>query len=343
MNKGGQVIEMLSEHTLQGFLQGYTMTGGTGIFPSYEAFLPIVHTMMVQYSKFMKVARETPWRQDLNSLNYIETSTWTRQEHNGLSHQNPCFIGAVLNLKPTIGRVYLPPDANTFLSTLDHCLRSKNYVNLIIGSKAPQPVWLTAAESDAHCKAGASIWNFASTNNGIDPDVVLVGIGAELMFEVIAAAAYLRKIAPILAVRVVNVTDLMILGRDGSHPHSLTAEKFDEIFTPDRHIHFNYHGYANELQGLLFGRGNLDRITINSYDEEGSTTTPFDMVIRNRCSRYHVADVAIRAAAKTKLNLGLDMTSLTAQIHSDLIEVQKFIMEHGDDPPEMYNTPVFEK
>ena len=278
----------------------------------------------------MKVAHETPWRQDLNSLNYIETSTWTRQEHNGLSHQNPCFIGAVLNLKATIGRVYLPPDANTFLSTLNHCLRSKNYVNLIIGSKAPQPVWLTAEESDAHCRAGASIWKFASTNDGVDPDVVLVGIGAELMFEVIAAAAYLRQIEPHLSVRVVNVTDLMILGRDGSHPHSLSTEEFDQIFTPDRPVHFNYHGYANELQGLLFGRGNLDRISINSYDEEGSTTTPFDMVIRNRCSRYHVAEVAVRVAAEANSYLQLDVKSLTAQIHSDLAEVQQFILEQAE-------------
>jgi len=317
------------------------MTGRTGIFPSYEAFLPIVHTMMVQYSKFMKVAKETPWRQDLNSLNYIETSTWTRQEHNGLSHQNPCFIGAVLNLKATIGRVYLPPDANTFLSTLDHCLRSRNYVNLIVGSKAPQPVWLTPTESEAHCKAGASIWKFASTNDGIDPDVVLVGIGAELMFEVIAAAAYLHKLAPNIAVRVVNVTDLMILGRDGSHPHSLTDEAFDAIFTPDRRIHFNYHGYANELQGLLFGRGDKDRFSINSYDEEGSTTTPFDMVIRNHCSRLHVAEVAVRAVVKENPHLGLDVESLVARIQKDLVDVQKFIVERAEGMLDAENLMIF--
>ena len=243
MNKGGQVVEMLSEHTLQGthlvryildvsltragFLQGYTMTGRTGIFPSYEAFLSIIDTMMVQYSKFMKVAKETGWRQDLNSLNYIETSTWTRQEHNGYSHQNPCFIGSVLNLKASIARVYLPPDPNTFLSTLDHCLYSKNYVNLIVGSKADQPVWLSADEAESHCKAGASIWESYSTTFGNDPDVVLVGIGAEMTFEVIAAAAYLRQLVPSLAIRVVNVTDLMILRLEGSHPHSLSHEDFN--------------------------------------------------------------------------------------------------------------------
>jgi xylulose-5-phosphate/fructose-6-phosphate phosphoketolase len=317
------------------------MTGGTGIFPSYEAFLPIVHTMMVQYSKFMKVAKETPWRQDLNSLNYIETSTWTRQEHNGLSHQNPCFIGAVLNLKATIGRVYLPPDANTFLSTLDHCLHSKNYINLIVGSKAPLPVWLTPTEAAAHCKAGSSIWNFASTNDGIDPDVVLVGIGAEMMFEVIAAAAYLRKLAPKIVVRVVNVTDLMILGCDGSHPHSLTNKAFDDIFTANRRVHFNYHGYKNELQGLLFGRGDTERFSINSYDEEGSTTTPFDMVIRNHCSRFHVAEVAVRAVMKENPHLGLDVESLATQIQEDLVNVQEFIMESAEGRSDFENLIVF--
>jgi xylulose-5-phosphate/fructose-6-phosphate phosphoketolase len=195
--RGGRVIEMLSEHTMQGFLQGYTLTGGTGLFPSYESFLNIVHTMMVQYSKFNKVARESSWRKDLSSLNYIETSTWTRQEHNGFSHQNPSFIGSVLNLKAHSARVYLPPDANTFLSTLAHCLRSRNYVNLMVGSKQPQPVFLSADEAESHCRAGASIWKFASTDEGLDPDVVLVGIGAEITFEVIEAAAMLRNLLPV--------------------------------------------------------------------------------------------------------------------------------------------------
>lgn len=192
------------------------MTGQTGLFPTYESFLPIVHTMMVQYSKFNKMSRETSWRNDISSINYISTSTWTRQEHNGLSHQNPAFIGAVLDLKPNAARVYLPPDPNTFLSTFAHCLRSKNYVNLIVGSKQPLPVWLSPKEADAHCRAGGSVWKFASTDDGLDPDVVLVGIGANLMFEVLAAASYLRKMSPYLLVRVVNVTDLMILG--GGHP-----------------------------------------------------------------------------------------------------------------------------
>ncbi|EED84261.1 predicted protein, partial [Postia placenta Mad-698-R] len=218
---GGRVIEILSEHTCQGMLQGYTLTGRTGLFPSYEAFLGIIHTMMVQYSKFVKMARETPWRQPVGSLNYIETSTWARQEHNGFSHQNPSFIGAVLNLKPTIARVYLPPDANCFLSTVAHCLRAKNYVNLMVGSKQPTPVWLSPDEADRHCIAGASVWKFASVDDGTDPDVVLVGIGVEVTFEVIAAAAMLRRRLPHMRVRVVNVTDLMILEPYGAHPHAL--------------------------------------------------------------------------------------------------------------------------
>ncbi|KAI9886487.1 MAG: hypothetical protein M1823_001737 [Watsoniomyces obsoletus] len=327
--KGGRVIEMLSEHTLQGFLQGYTMTGRVGLFPSYESFLAIVHTMMVQYGKFAKMAHETTWRKDIGSINYVETSTWTRQEHNGFSHQNPCFIGAVLNLKPEAARVYLPPDANTFLSTLAHCLRSKNYVNLMVGSKNPGPVFLSADEADAHCQAGASVWKFCSTEEGANPDVVLVGIGAELTFEVIAAASLLRHRMPYLRVRVINVTDLMILNHEGAHPHALTHDDFDSLFTSDRHIHFNYHGYASELKGLIFGRPNLDRITIDSYMEEGSTTTPFDMLLRNRVSRYHVMEAAIQGAAKVNEKIKMDMHSLLSGVKHDLSKVRQEIYELG--------------
>ena len=340
--RGGRVIEILSEHTCQGFLQGYTLTGRTGIFPSYESFLGIVHTMMVQYSKFNKMARETTWRKDISSINYIETSTWTRQEHNGFSHQNPSFIGAVLNLKPGAARVYLPPDANTFLSTLAHCLRSKNYVNLMVGSKQPQPVFLSAEEAESHCRAGASVWKFASTDSGLDPDVVIVGIGAELTFEVIEAAAMLRKINPFLRVRVVNVTDLMILGHEGDHPHALTHEDFDALFTADRPIHFNYHGYGNELKGLLFGRPNLQRVSIEAYAEEGSTTTPLDMMLRNRVSRYHVAEAAIKGAALRNQKVRLDMHETLSSVRHDLAKVHEYIMRTGKDPDRSYDTPSFE-
>lgn len=330
--RGGRVVETLSEHQCQGFMQGYTLTGRTALFPSYEAFLGIVHTMMVQYSKFNKMARETGWRSDIPSINYLETSTWTRQEHNGFSHQNPSFIGAVLNLKPTAARVYFPPDANCFLSTMAHCLQSKNYVNLMVGSKQPSAVFLSSEEADNHCRAGGSIWPSYSTDKGLDPDVVLVGIGAELTFEVVAAAALLREKVPNLRVRVVNVTDLMILEKTETHPHGLTDEAFDSLFTHDRPIHFNYHGYAHELKGLLFGRPNTDRITIDSYMEEGSTTTPFNMMLLNRTSRYHVAIRALSGAAKRNQKVQMMLHELTSELTGEIKKTQEFIMKEKTDP-----------
>ncbi|KAJ9617308.1 hypothetical protein H2200_001029 [Cladophialophora chaetospira] len=330
--KGGRLIEVLSEHQCQGWMQGYTLTGRTALFPSYEAFLGIIDTMMIQYAKFGKMSREASWRGDISSINYVETSTWTRQEHNGYSHQNPGFIGAVLNLKPTAARVYLPPDANTFLSTVAHCLQSKNYVNLMVGSKQPSAVFLSADEAENHCRAGASVWKFASTDDGLNPDVVLVGIGAELTFEVIAAADILKTEMPELRVRVVNVTDLMILGAYSSHPHALTDDAFDALFTEDVPIHFNYHGYAAELKGLLFGRPNMHRVTIASYDEEGSTTTPFNMMLLNKTSRYHVAIQAIKGAAKRNEKVRLRLHELTSDLTGRIGEITKFIIKEKTDP-----------
>ena len=244
----------------------------------------------------------------------------------------------MLNLKPTAARVYLPPDANCFLSTLAHCLRSKNYVNLMVGSKQAQPVFLSIEEADAHCRAGGSIWKFASTDEGLQPDVVLVGIGAEITFEVVAAASMLQKIAPRLRVRVVNVTDLMILGTEGTHPHALTNADFDALFTDDRPIHFNYHGYANELKGLLFGRPKLDRVSLESYREEGSTTTPFDMMLRNRVSRYHVVEAAIRGAAQHNEHVRLDMHILLSGIRHEVQKCQEYIMATGQGKSRLRNT-----
>ncbi|KAK5146926.1 hypothetical protein LTR04_000942 [Oleoguttula sp. CCFEE 6159] len=340
--QGGRVIEILSEHCCQGFMQGYTLTGRVGIFPSYESFLGIIYTMMVQFAKFGKMAHEVPWRKDIGSLNYIETSTWTRQEHNGFSHQNPSFIGAVLNLKPTAARVYLPPDANTFLSTIAHCLRSRNYVNLMVGSKQPAPVFLSADEADAHCRAGAGVWKFASTDDGLNPDVVLVGIGAEITFEVLKAAELLRTLEPNLRVRVVNVTDLMILGTEGTHPHAMTKADFDALFTEDRAIHFNYHGYAHELKGLLFGRSNIDRATVECYREEGSTTTPFDMMLMNHVSRYHVAEYAIQGGARVNEKVKMDMGKSLAEVGHMVKKCREYILANGKDPDDTYDTPKFE-
>ncbi|KAF8630323.1 hypothetical protein AX15_002996 [Amanita polypyramis BW_CC] len=339
--RGGRIIEILSEHTCQGMLQGYTLTGRTGLFPSYEAFLGIVHTMIVQYSKFTKMALETKWRGPCGSINYIETSTWTRQEHNGFSHQNPSFIGAILNLKPKIARVYLPPDANCFLSTVAHCLRSKDYVNLMVGSKQPTPVWLSPEEADRHCIAGASVWKFASIDSGIDPDVVLVGIGVEMTFEVIAAAALLREHIPALRVRVVNVTDLMILSNDGTHPHSLSRNSFNSLFTEDKLIHFNYHGYPIELQGLLFGRPVQGRVTITGYKEEGTTTSPFDMMLCNNTSRYDVAVAAIVGGAQKNSHVAADAHTLISYFQHKARVDKKYIYEHGTDPAGTFDIPIF--
>ena len=340
---GGRVIETLSEHMCQGYMQGYTLTGRTALFPSYESFLGIIHTMMVQYSKFNKMSREVPWRGNIASLNYLETSTWTRQEHNGYSHQNPSFIGAVLNLKPTAARVYLPPDGNTFISTLNHCLRSKNYVNLMVGSKHEIPVWLSVEEAEAHCRAGASIFKFASTENGLHPDVVLVGIGAELTFEVVAAAALLKKRVPELRVRVVNVTDLMILDApEAGHPHGLSNDDYDALFAaPSVPAWFNYHGYAPELKGLLFGRPGMDKVSVGSYAEEGSTTTPFDMMLLNGVSRFHIAAWAVAHGAQMNDKVRLRQRELVIEFKSAVTDTRDYIIEHGKDPVAIYDVPKF--
>jgi len=238
--------------------------------------------------------------------------------------------------------VYLPPDANTFLSTLAHCLRSTNYVNLMVGSKQPQPVFLSPEEAESHCRAGASVWKFASTDGGLDPDVVLVGIGAEITFEVIEAAAWLRRNVPAARVRVVNVTDLMVLSHEGKHPHALSHDDFDALFTPDRPIHFNYHGYPTEIKGLLFGRPRLDRISIAAYSEEGSTTTPLDMMLRNRVSRFDVAEAAVKGAAKRNEMVRLDLHELTSRLRHEKQKTSQYIWRTGKDPEGAYDVPTFE-
>lgn len=265
-----------------------------------------------------------------------------------------------MKLKPNAARVYLPPDANTFLTTVHHCLKSKNYVNLMVGSKQATPVYLTPEEAENHCRAGASIWKFCSTDGGLDPDVVLVGIGVEVMLEVIHAAALLRKRVPALRVRVVNVTDLMILENWCQHPHALSATAFDDLFTGDRPIHFNYHGYPTELQGLLFGRPRLERVTIGGYIEEGSTTTPFHMMIVNRTSRYHVAKIAIEGGSKRNEQVRMHHQELSSELEQDIGDTTKYIIQNhkgelfsllyeemGDtdstaDPEWAYETPKFD-
>lgn len=333
----GRVLEILSEHTCQAWLQGYLLTGRHGIFPSYEAFLGIVTTMMDQYAKFIQFSKEFSWRLPVPSLNYLESSTLWRQEHNGFSHQNPGFINSVLDQQADSARVYLPPDANCLIGTIDHCLQSTGYINLVIANKNPMPQWLSMAEAIAHCRAGASVWRWASIDDGIDPDIVLVGIGDVPMVEVLAAAHILRSEIPELRVRVVNVTDLLILEEKSAHPHGLDWDMFDALFTSDRQVIVNFHGYPSVVKQLLFGRPNLRRFHINGYREEGTTTTPFDMLVRNKASRYHLIMQAIRLAAAHNPRVAAQANERVSQYEYVLAAHRNFIHEKGTDPDEITN------
>ncbi len=333
--RGGRVLEVLSEHLCQGWLQGYLLTGRHGLFPCYEGFLPIVTSMMDQFAKFLKMADEISWRGLPPSLNYLETSTLWRQEHNGFSHQSPGFINSLLNKKGDIMRVYLPPDANCLLSTVDHCLAGVGHVNLVIAEKNPAPCWLDLDEAIAHCRAGASIWRWASTDAGVDPDVVLAGIGDVVTVEVLAAASILREDVPELRVRVINVTDLLILEQERGHPHGLDDGLFAALFTAGRPVIVNFHGYPSAVRQLLAGRGTGRRFQVNGYREEGTTTTPFDMLVRNGVSRYHVAMQALRAAAPLNPAAAARAHELISKYEYLLRRFGEEIVETGDDPAEI--------
>ncbi|GCE30257.1 putative phosphoketolase [Dictyobacter alpinus] len=333
--QGGQVIEVLSEHDCEAWLQGYILTGRHGLFPSYEAFLNIIVSMTDQFAKFLKLSKEFAWRLPVPSLNYLETSTLWRQEHNGFSHQNPGFINSILNKKAAVARVYLPPDANCLVSTMDHCLQSEDKVNLVIANKQRMPQWLSMDEAIAHCRAGASIWPWASTDNGVDPDIVLVGIGDNTTLEVMAAAQILRDELPELRIRVVNVTDLFILQENTEHPHGLDQQMFEALFTPDRPVIINFHGYPSAVEQLLFGRPNLGRISINGYREEGTTTTPFDMNVRNGTSRYQIVIQAIRKAAAHNPKVAALANARVSDYEYRLEAHRKYIEDHGSDPREI--------
>jgi xylulose-5-phosphate/fructose-6-phosphate phosphoketolase len=330
--RGGRVLEILSEHTCQGWLQGYLLTGRHGLFPSYESFLPIVTSMMDQFAKFLKMSGEFAWRQPVPSLTYLETSTLWRQEHNGFSHQSPGFINSLLNKKRDIMRVYLPPDANCLLSTMDHCLGGADHVNLVIANKNPMPTWLSMEEAVAHCRAGASIWPWASTDDGAEPDAVLVGIGDVPTMEVLAAADILRREIPELRLRVVNVTDLLILEKETDHPHGLDSALFDALFTPDAPVIVNFHGYPSAVKQLLYGRNVSARFMINGYREEGNTTTPFDMLVRNGASRYHLVMQAIRAAAPHNPRVAIRASERVLFYEYLLRDFSREIRERGQDP-----------
>ena len=325
----GRVMEILSEHTCQGWLEGYLLTGRHGLFSCYEAFIHIVDSMFNQHAKWLKVAQAIPWRRPIASLNYLLSSQVWRQDHNGFSHQDPGFIDHVVNKKADVIRVYLPPDANTLLCVADKCLRSRDFVNVIVAGKQPAPQWLDMDAAIKHCSAGIGIWEWASNDAGAEPDVVLACAGDVPTLETLAATALLREHLPELKVRVVNVVDLMTLQPREEHPHGLADRDFDALFTTDKPIIFAYHGYPWLIHRLTYRRTNHDNLHVRGYKEEGTTTTPFDMTVRNDLDRFHlVADVIDRVP-----KLGYRAAHLKQLVRDRLIDHQQYIVEHGEDMP----------
>jgi xylulose-5-phosphate/fructose-6-phosphate phosphoketolase len=331
VSETGRVMEMLSEHQMQGWLEGYLLTGRHGFFNCYEAFIHIVDSMFNQHAKWLKTTREIPWRRPLASLNYLLSSHVWRQDHNGFSHQDPGFIDHVVNKKAGVIRVYLPPDANTLLSVTDHCLRSRHYVNVIVTGKQPALQYLSMDEAVKHCTAGLGIWPWASNDEGGIPDVVMACCGDVPTLETLGAVKLLRQCLPELKVRVVNVVDLMTLQPPREHPHGLSDPDFDAIFTTDRPIIFAFHGYPTLIHRLTYRRTNHDNLHVRGYKEEGTTTTPFDMVVLNDLDRFHlVTDVLERVPG-----LAVRTAYLKQMLRDKLIEHKEYITTHGDDMPEI--------
>ena len=329
--RDGRVMEVLSEHLCQGWLEGYLLTGRHGLFNCYEAFIHIVDSMFNQHAKWLKVTRGIPWRRPIASLNYLLTSHVWRQDHNGFTHQDPGFIDLVMNKKAEIVRVYLPPDANTLLSVADHCLRSRHYVNVIVAGKQPALNYLSMEQAILHCTRGIGIWEWASTDAGGEPDVVLACCGDIPTLETLAAADLLAQHLPELKVRVVNVVDLMRLQPAAVHPHGLPDVEFDALFTTSRPVIFAYHGYPWLVHRLTYRRHNHDNFHVRGYMEEGTTTTPFDMVMLNNLDRYHlVMDVIDRVAG-----LGPRAAHLRQQMTDQRLHCRQYTREHGEDAPEV--------
>jgi xylulose-5-phosphate/fructose-6-phosphate phosphoketolase len=323
-------MEVLSEHLCQGWLEAYTLTGRHGLFNCYEAFIHIVDSMFNQHAKWLKVTNHIPWRRPIASLNYLLSSHVWRQDHNGFSHQDPGFIDHVVNKRAEIVRVYLPPDANCLLSVADHCLRSKQYVNVIVAGKQPSLDYLTMDEAIAHCTRGVGIWDWAS-NAEEEPDVVLACAGDIPTLETLAAAAILRRELPDLQVRVVNVVDLMRLQPESEHPHGLSDRQFDAIFTTGRPVIFAYHGYPLLIHRLTYRRANHDNFHVRGYKEEGTTTTPFDMVMLNDLDRFHlVMDVIDRTPG-----LAVREAELRQRMADERLRHRAYTREHGDDAPDV--------
>ncbi|MGV8965711.1 MAG: phosphoketolase [Cellulomonas sp.] len=332
--RAGRVMEMLSEHQCQGWLEGYLLTGRHGMFNCYEAFIHIVDSMFNQHAKWLKVSQEIPWRRPIASLNYLLSSHVWRQDHNGFSHQDPGFIDHVINKKAEIVRVYLPPDANTLLATYDHCLRSKDYVNVVVAGKQPAPNFLTMDQAVAHCTRGLGIWEWAGNEKyREEPDVVLGCAGDVPTLETLAAADLLRQHLPDLTVRVVNVLDLMRLQDETEHPHGLSDRDFDALFTKDKPVVFAYHGYPWLIHRLTYRRTGHSNIHVRGYKEEGTTTTPFDMVMLNDLDRFHlVMDVIDRVP-----NLGSRAARLRQRMADARLEARQYTREHGEDMPSIAN------
>ena len=332
LSQTGRVMEILSEHMCQGWLEGYLLTGRHGFFSCYEAFIHIIDSMVNQHAKWLKVTRQIPWRKPIASLNYLLTSLVWRQDHNGFSHQDPGFIDHLLNKKADVVRIYLPPDANTLLSVSDHCLRSRNYINLIVAGKQPAPQWLTMDEAISHCTTGLGTWNWASNDEG-GPDVVMACCGDVPTLETLAAVSLLREQVPDLRIRVVNVVDLMTLQPQSEHPHGLPDEDFDMLFPVGVPVVFAFHGYPWLIHRLTYRRHNHDNIHVRGYKEEGTTTTPFDMCVLNNIDRFQLTLDAI-----TRVPRLAPQADAARQWYSEAIQRHKlYVAENGDDLPEIRN------
>jgi xylulose-5-phosphate/fructose-6-phosphate phosphoketolase len=331
LSQTGRVMEVLSEHMCQGWLEGYLLTGRHGFFSCYEAFIHIVDSMVNQHAKWLKVTRQIPWRKPIASLNYLLSSLVWRQDHNGFSHQDPGFIDHLVNKKADVVRVYLPPDANTLLSVADHCLRSKHYINLIVAGKQPAPQWLTMEEAIPHCMTGIGAWNWASDDEGNDPDVVMACCGDVPTMETLAAVMLLRERIPNIRVRVVNVVDLMTLQPQSEHPHGLPDEDFDRLFPVGTPVIFAFHGYPWLIHRLTYRRHNHDNLHVRGYKEEGTTTTPFDMCVLNNIDRFQLALDAI-----VRIPRLASQADAARQWYSEAIQRHKlYVSENGDDLPEI--------
>ncbi|MEY9214611.1 phosphoketolase [Thermobifida halotolerans] len=331
LSPDGRVMEVLSEQLCQGWLEGYLLTGRHGLFNSYEAFIHIVDSMVNQHAKWLKASGALPWRRPIASLNYLLSSHVWRQDHNGFSHQDPGFIDHVINKKPEIVRIYLPPDSNTLLSTMDHCLRSRNYINVITAGKQPQLTYLTMDQAIAHCTRGAGIWEWAGTEDGEEPDVVLACAGDVPTLETLAAADLLRRHLPELRVRVVNVVDLMRLSNEGEHPHAMPDSEYDMLFTRDKPVIFAFHGYPWLIHRLTYRRTGHAKLHVRGYKEEGTTTTPFDMVMLNDLDRFHlVMDVIDRVPG-----LGVRAAGLRQRMQDERLRCREYTRKYGEDAPEI--------